>query len=199
MKPKPPAKADKPGRLRIISGAWRGRWIAAPADQSVRPTAERTRQALFNRLMHSFVDDGFALEGAQVIDICAGSGALGLEALSRGAAHATFVDHAPPALSLIRQNIAALGAEDRALVMSADARALPRPSRACDLAFLDPPYAMSLVTPILQSLAAQGWLRNGAVVAVETGAEEAFDLPEGYIEHDRRAYSRAAMTLLRAR
>ena len=134
--------------------------------------------------------------GATVVDVCSGSGALGLEALSRGAAQAIFVDQAPASLSLLRENIAALGAEDRATVLSADARALPRPARACDLAFLDPPYDQGFVTPILTSLAAQGWLRVGAVVSVETGADETFDVPAGYTVRDRRDYGRAAFTYL---
>jgi 16S rRNA (guanine966-N2)-methyltransferase len=192
MTPKPAQR----GRLRIIAGVWRGRMIATLPDDSVRPTADRAREALFNRLAHGFKDDGFDLSGATVVDVCAGSGALGLEALSRGAAQATFIDQAMPALALIRENIATLGAEDRASVISAAAQALPRPSRPCDLAFLDPPYDKGLATPILASLAVQGWLRPGAVVSVETGADEVFDLPQGYTLRDRRDYGRAAITFL---
>jgi len=192
MNPKPAQR----GRLRIIAGVWRGRMIATLPDDSVRPTADRAREALFNRLAHGFKDDGFDLRGATVVDVCAGSGALGLEALSRGAGQATFIDQAMPALALIRDNIATLGAEDRATVTSATAQALPRASRPCDLAFLDPPYEKGLATPILTSLAAQGWLRPGAVVSVETGADEIFDLPQGYVLRDRRDYGRTAITFL---
>jgi 16S rRNA (guanine966-N2)-methyltransferase len=183
--------------LRIIAGVWRGRIIEAPSDASVRPTADRTRESLFNRLAHAFPIDEFDLRGAQVVDVCAGSGALGLEALSRGAAQATFIDHATEALALIRRNIATLGVEDRANVLSTDARALPRASRACDLALLDAPYGQGLITPILTSLAAQGWLRKGAVVSVETDSDEMFEIPAAYAEHDRRTAGRAAITLLR--
>ncbi len=197
VKPKAPAKTDKPGRLRLISGIWRGRLIEAPADMDVRPTAERTRESLFNRLMHAFPNEDFSLKGAKVADLCAGSGALGLEALSRGAAEATFVDQSPTALALIRRNVATLAAEDRATIISGDARALPRAMRTCDLAMLDPPYGQNLITPMLMSLAAQNWLRAGAVVTVETDASEVFDIPSGYTLHDRRETGRAAVTLLR--
>lgn len=194
MKEKPAQR----GRLRIIAGVWRGRMIATLPDLTVRPTSDRAREALFNRLAHGFTEDGFDLNGATVVDLCAGSGALGLEALSRGAAQATFIDQSPPALALIRENIATLGAEDRATVISAAAQALPRASRPCDLALIDPPYDQGLATPILASLAAQGWLRPGAVVSVETGAHEAFDVPAGYALRDRREYGRAAITFLLA-
>ena len=194
MKEKPAQR----GRLRIIAGVWRGRMIATLPDLTVRPTSDRAREALFNRLAHGFKDDGFELSGTTVVDICAGSGALGLEALSRGAAQATFIDQAMPALSLIRENIATLGAEDRATVISAVAQALPRASRPCDLALIDPPYDKGLATPILASLAAQGWLRPGAVVSVETGTDEGFDVPPGYALRDRRDYGRAAITFLLA-
>src|SRR5689334_7859880 len=132
-KPKKPAK-EKPGRLRLIAGVWRGRLIEAPSGMDVRPTADRTRESLFNRLVHAFPAEAFTLAGARVADLCAGSGALGLEALSRGAADVTFVDQSQAALSLLRHNVAALGAEDRATILSADARALPRSVRPCDLA-----------------------------------------------------------------
>jgi 16S rRNA (guanine966-N2)-methyltransferase len=183
------------GRLRIIAGAWRGRMIETPPDQAVRPTAERAREALFNRLAHSF--EGIALQGARVIDVYAGSGALGLEALSRGAAHASFVEIAPAATKLIRANIGTLGAEDRSTVLMGDARSLPRASAPCDIAFLDPPYGQDLAAPALASLAQQGWLRPEAVVSVETEADEVLPLPERYRMEERRAYGRAALTFFR--
>jgi 16S rRNA (guanine966-N2)-methyltransferase len=181
--------AGKPGRLRIVAGLWRGRLIAAPADQAVRPTAARAREALFNRLAHGFAAEEFSLAGARVIDVCAGSGVLGLEALSRGAAAATFVDRAPAALSLLRANTG---------VLAADACALPRARQPCDLAFVDPPYGEGLAPAILTALRAQGWLRPGAVVSVETGADESLEPPPGYVLHDRRVYGRAALWLLRS-
>jgi 16S rRNA (guanine966-N2)-methyltransferase len=163
----------------------------------VRPTAQRTRESLFNRLLHGFTAQGFTLAGARVVDVCAGSGALGLEALSRGGAHATFIEQSPAALDLLRRNIASLAAEDNTRIISGDARALPRAAQACDLALLDPPYGQGLVVPILTSLKAQNWLRAGALVSVETKADEAFTAPAGYTLLDRRTTGRAAITMLR--
>ena len=192
-----PAKDMGAGKLRLIAGTWRGRIIAAPADRDVRPTAQRLRESLFNRLAHAFADEGFTLDDTQVVDVCTGSGALGLEALSRGAAHATFIEQAPAALDLLRRNITALGAEDRTRVIAADARALPRCTHPCDLAMLDPPYDGGLAGPILKSLAAQNWLRPGALVTVETAADEDVPLPPGYDFIDKRTVGRGAVSVLR--
>lgn len=183
------------GKLRILGGLWRGRVIAAPEDREVRPTAQRTRESLFNRLLHSFDDRAFTLAGASVVDVCAGSGALGLEALSRGAAHATFIEHAPTALALLERNIATLGAEDRTRILRADARSLPR-GTPCDLALIDPPYGAGLAGPILNGLRAQNWLRPGALVSVETDADEETPSADGYELIDRRATGRAAVAIL---
>jgi 16S rRNA (guanine966-N2)-methyltransferase len=175
---------------------WRGRAIAAPADSDVRPTAQRTRESLFNRLLHSFTSLDFRLANAHVVDVCAGSGALGLEALSRGAAHATFIEQAPAALALLERNIAALGAEDRTRILRADVRSLPRATKPCDLAMIDPPYGSGLVGPILAGLLAHHWLRDGALVTVETEADEEFPITDGYVLIDRRATGRAAISFL---
>lgn len=183
------------GKLRIIGGAWRGRNLAVPAE-GVRPTSDRAREAVFNRLIHGFSDHGFRLPGARVVDLFAGSGALGLEALSRGAASATFIDRDTGALALIRRNIATLGAEDRATVIGADATALPRAAAACELALLDPPYGEEMTKAALGSLARQGWLKPGALIVTE--AESGAPIPDadGFSPIDRRDYGRAAMTFL---
>jgi 16S rRNA (guanine966-N2)-methyltransferase len=185
------------GKLRILGGLWRGRALAAPEDRDVRPTAQRTRESLFNRLLHSFTADGFTLANAHVVDVCAGSGALGLEALSRGAAHATFIEQAPAALALLERNIATLGVEDRTRILRTDVRSLPRAAKPCDLALLDPPYGEGLVAPILAGLLAHNWLKAGALVTVETEAEEELAVPTGYELVDRRVTGRAAVTILR--
>ncbi|TAL00564.1 MAG: 16S rRNA (guanine(966)-N(2))-methyltransferase RsmD [Rhodospirillaceae bacterium] len=182
--------------MRLLGGLWRGRMIAAPADRDIRPTAQRTRESLFNRLMHAFAPQSFTLAGAHVVDVCAGSGALGLEALSRGAVHVTFIEQAPVALDLLHRNIVALGAEDRTRILRADVRSLPRSSHPCDLALIDPPYGTGLVAPILTGLATQNWLRCGALVTVETGADEEVAVPPGYALIDRRVTGRAAVTVL---
>jgi 16S rRNA (guanine966-N2)-methyltransferase len=183
------------GALRIVAGIWRGRTIEVPLGEAVRPTSDRVREALFNRLVHGFSGADFRLHGARVVDVFAGTGALGLEALSRGAAYTTFVERDPDAVSLIRRNLAKLGANDRATVMIADGAYLPRASSACDLALVDPPYGEGLSAPALTGLAAQGWLRPGALVSVETDTTE--DVPEvdKVKRLDCRIYGRAAISI----
>lgn len=197
-KPRTPAALSaKPGKLRIIAGSWRGRGIEVPPGQLVRPTSDRVREALFNRLAHAFVGEGFALKAARVLDVFAGTGALGLEALSRGAAHVTFIDRNPAAIDLIKRNVAKLGAEDRATVMNADGAHLPGAAIAGELALLDPPYGEGLVTPALLGLARQDWLKPGALVTVETGTDEPAPEAESYALLDRRIYGRTAVSVLR--
>ncbi|MDT7933741.1 MAG: 16S rRNA (guanine(966)-N(2))-methyltransferase RsmD [Sphingomonadaceae bacterium] len=154
--------------LRIIAGAWRGRTLAAPAGRAVRPTSGRAREALFSMLASRIG----SFEGLRVIDMFAGSGALGLEALSRGAAHAAFVERDPAALATLRANIRALGAEARAHVLAQPVETLGRPSSEVDIAFLDPPYGLGLVGVGLARLRAGGWLSPCAWIAVETGRSE---------------------------
>jgi len=193
---KKPAPA-KPNRLRIIGGVWRGRLVEAPGDDAIRPTSDRVRESLFNRLMHGAAGTDFSLAGARVVDLFAGTGAMGLEALSRGAAQVTFVEKNMAALALIRRNIAALGAEDRATVMSADASNLPRAAVAHDLALLDPPYGMGLAAPAMTSLARQGWLKPGGLLSVELDAGEASPEAAGFAVRDRREAGRIAVVLYR--
>lgn len=150
--------------MRIIAGKWRGRLLVAPSGQSTRPTAERVRQALFDRLMHAPWGGRALLEGARVLDVFAGTGALGLEALSRGAAHATFMEQDRPALMALRNNIAACRAE--ATVLPGDARR-PPPGTPCTLVFLDPPYGQDLVRPTVEALNAAGWIAPRALLIAE--------------------------------
>lgn len=157
--------------MRIVAGAWRGRRLVAPAGTATRPTSDRARQALFDRLAHAPWAAG-ALTGAQVLDAFAGSGALGLEALSRGAAHVTFLENDPGALAAIRANVAACRAADRCRILQADATR-PPPGSACRLVFLDPPYGQGLVAPALAALRRAGWIAPGAMLVVETGRDEA--------------------------
>jgi 16S rRNA (guanine966-N2)-methyltransferase len=194
-KPAPAKGPVKPNRLRIIGGVWRGRLIEAPADDTIRPTTDRVRESLFNRLMHGAAGTDFVLSGARVADVFAGTGAMGLEALSRGAAHATFVERDMTAAALIRRNVASLGAEDRASLMSADATNLPRAALVHDLALLDPPYGTGLAAPAMLSLGRQGWLRVGGLISVEMGAHETPPEVEGYRFLDRREAGRIAVAL----
>src|SRR5688500_10978795 len=154
--------------MRIIAGQWRGRPLPAPKGQDTRPTADRVREALFSMLASRLG----SFEDLQVADLFAGSGALGLEALSRGAAHCVFIENDRRAADSIRANIAALGASGEVLARSAEHAALPRPA---DLAFLDPPYGSDLAPAALARL----WISPGGWVSVETGRSETV-AAEGY-------------------
>jgi 16S rRNA (guanine966-N2)-methyltransferase len=171
--------------LRIIAGRWRGRTILAPPGQATRPTADRVREALFSMLTSRLG----SFEGLRVADLFAGSGALGLEALSRGAAHCTFVDRHSVAVDAIRANIAALGASAEVISGSAEHVRL---EDEIDLAFLDPPYGSGLVANALERLP----LASGALVSVETAREEVTDV-DGFEIEAERTYGKAKITLLR--
>ena len=179
--------------MRIIAGAWRGRALRAPPGAGTRPTADRVRQALFDALLHApWSPWSGTLDGARVLDAFAGTGALGLEALSRGAAHAVFLERDRAAFAVLRGNVASCGAGERADVRQADALR-PPPGGPCGLVFLDPPYGKGLPEAALRALGAAGWLAANAVVVVETGAEEA--LP-GAVLHDR-THGAARLRVLR--
>ena len=162
--------------MRIIAGAWRGRNLVAPPGAATRPTADRVRQALFDMLLHAPWGGRELLDGARVLDGFAGTGALGLEALSRGAAHVTFLERDRAALVALRANIEACRAGERALVLAVDVTQ-PPPGRGCSLIFLDPPYGQGLVKLALARLERAGWVAPGALAVVETGRDEAIELP----------------------
>jgi len=185
--------------MRIVAGAQRGRPIAAPGGQATRPTADRTRQALFNVLEHAPWSPG--LMGARVIDLFAGSGALGLEALSRGAAFCLFADRDPAAAAAAAGNLASLRLQGRGAVRRRDATRLGASGDeggAFDLAFLDPPYARGLAEPALAALAAGGWLAPGALAVVERGAAEPPLAAPGFTLLDSRTWGAARVWFLRA-
>lgn len=163
---------------------------------AVRPTSDRLRESLFNILAHGF---GERLHGARVIDLFAGSGALGLEALSRGAQFSLFVDDGAEARALLRANIEALGAGGRTRVFRRDATklgAMP-PGEKFTLAFLDPPYGRNLVPAALDSLREGGWLAFGALVVVEEAADAVLNAPAGYETIERRGYGDTQVMFLR--
>ena len=157
--------------MRIVAGAWRGRNLVAPTGDVTRPTADRVRQALFDQLQHAPWAGRATLEGAEVLDAFAGTGALGLEALSRGAARAHCIQTDRFALVALRANIAACKAGDQCSVMPGSALR-PRAGVPCGLVFLDPPYGMGLVPQALAALRAAGWIADGALLVVETGRDE---------------------------
>jgi 16S rRNA (guanine966-N2)-methyltransferase len=158
--------------MRIVAGTWRGRVLKAPPGDTTRPTADRVRQALFDMLLHAPWGGRDAIAGAHVLDVFAGTGALGLEALSRGAAFATFIEQDRAALAALRANIATLRADDRTAALPGDALAAKPLAVAgrnpSTLVFLDPPYGADLVPRALAHLTAGGWIAPGALIVAET-------------------------------
>jgi 16S rRNA (guanine966-N2)-methyltransferase len=187
--------------MRIVAGRLKGRRIEAPEGSDIRPTSDRARESLFNILAHSprlgADGDGAPIRDAIVLDAFAGCGALGLEALSRGAAHAIFLDNDFKALHSIKANAETLGETANVTILKADATKPPVAARAASLVFLDPPYGKGLAAPALVALTAAGWIAPGAIVSVETGPGEDFAAPDGFIPIDARRYGKATIALLR--
>ena len=185
--------------MRVTGGKHRGRRIEAGAGREVRPTAIRARQALFNILAHSpklLADPPLPAE-ARVVDVFAGTGALGFEALSRGASHVTFIDNDEAALSLIKRNAARLNETEQVSVLQRDATAPGHASVTCDLAFLDPPYRSGLAVLALSALAREAWLRPGTIAVVELAANEEFAPPEGFEIVETRVHGAAKVLIAR--
>ena len=183
--------------MRIIGGRHRGRALKALRGRGLRPTSDRARQAIFNILEHKVEGGGPA--GAAVLDVFAGTGSLGLEALSRGAVCATFIDSDRAALDCARRNARALGEVGAATFLGLDAARLPPPDTGAPatLAFLDAPYGSGLAEPALRGLADKGWIASGTVLAVEVGARDSLALPPGYRQVDERAYGAARVLFLK--
>jgi 16S rRNA (guanine966-N2)-methyltransferase len=184
--------------MRLTSGRFGGRTLVAPADSSIRPTSDRVRQALFNVLEHRDFGTGFTLDGARVIDLFAGTGALGLEALSRGAGFALFVEEAAESRALIRRNVEAFGLTGATRIWRRDACKLgPCTGEPFALAFLDPPYRKGLLAPALEALRAGGWLTPDALLVAENAADE--ELPEapGFALLDERLHGETRLSFLR--
>jgi 16S rRNA (guanine966-N2)-methyltransferase len=173
--------------MRIVGGRLGGRTLAGPKSQAIRPTSDRLRESLFNILAHGHGDP---VTGARVLDLFAGTGALGLEAMSRGAAFALFIDDGAEARALMRQNVEALGLGGVTRIFRRDATRLgaAHPIEPFSLVFLDPPYRHGLAERALASLAAGGWLAPEALVVVEEATDAAFQAPGGFTEIDRRRY-----------
>ncbi len=216
--------------MRIVAGRHRGRRLEAPAGMAVRPTADRTREALFNILTQGKLPwrapvpgqgvggqgvgrqgggghgaegqgaerRGNPLAGARALDAFAGTGALGLEALSRGAAFVTFMENQAVALAACRNNIALLEETARSQALRCDVLRPPPAPAPCDLVLMDPPYNQGLAGPALAALEAAGWLAPGALAVVELMAKEPFALPEGFEALDERKYGKARLVFLRA-
>lgn len=180
--------------MRIVAGSHRGRRLVTPPG--VRPTSERVREALFNILAHGAF--GNVVGDAVVLDAFAGTGALGLEALSRGAVRATFMECDQTVLDCLRRNVAALGEGDRAAVLAVDATRPPPcpPEDACTLALLDPPYGAAVAEAALAALTENGWFAPGAVAVVESAANTSIAAPAGWQLADTRRYGTTALNFL---
>jgi len=182
--------------MRVVAGRLRGRNIASPASNDIRPTQDRLREAVFNILMHAYENP---VLDARVLDLFAGTGALGIEAVSRGAAFTLFVDNGAEARALLRNNVEALGLGGTTKVYRRDATNLgpAYPVEPFSLAFLDPPYGRGLADKALASMREGKWLTSGALVVVEEKIA-VFNTPEGFEELERRAYDETEFVFLRA-
>ena len=182
--------------MRIVGGRLGGRALGAPKSQAIRPTADRLRESLFNILAHAFGDP---VSNARVLDLFAGTGALGFEALSRGASFVLFVDDGAEARALIRGNVETLGVGGTTKVYRRDATRLGpvSPMEPFSLAFLDPPYGKGLAEKALVSARDGGWLVRGALVVVEEAVDAGFKPPEGFDELERRVYDDTEFVFLR--
>ncbi len=183
--------------MRIVGGTLRGRALSSPQHEGLRPTADRVRESLFNILAHGV--ETFSLEGARVVDLFAGTGALGLEAISRGAAFCLFVDNEAEARALIRTNVEKFGLTGVTRIFRRDATDLgPAGTMApFDVAFLDPPYGEGLGERALTSLVEGGWLVPGAIIVLEERAGISMALPPAFSEIDRRTYGDTQILIAR--
>ena len=183
--------------MRITGGRLGGRSLVAPKDARVRPTADKVRQAVFNILAHNDFGRGFALEGSRVADLFAGTGAMGIEALSHGASFCLFVDDSADSRALLRQNVEALQLTGVTKIWRRDATQMGPMAAGSggpfDLLFLDPPYRKTLIPAALESLAEGGWLADGAILIAETAEDEFLEPPHGFTLIETRTYGDTAV------
>jgi 16S rRNA (guanine966-N2)-methyltransferase len=184
--------------MRVDSGSHRGTRLAVPEGKDVRPTSDRARQAIFNILAHGHD----AIEDAKVLDVFAGSGALGLEALSRGAASLAAFEKDRLAADCIKRNVAACHESERTVIVLGDATNPPEAHRhprftPASLVFLDPPYGLDLVAPALTALANKGWIAGDALIVAEMADRDRFAVPAGFTLIDERHYGKAHILFLR--
>ena len=184
--------------MRIIAGRWKGRALVAPPGLATRPTSDRARQAIFDQLWHAPWAGRDMLEGATLLDAFAGTGAMGLEALSRGVARAFFMEQDRAALAALRANIAGCKAGDACRLIAGDVTAPPIAAAPCSLVFLDPPYGKGLVPRALAALQAKGWIAPGALIIAETGRDEENAIPPGFEVLSTRDHGAARLSALRA-
>ncbi|USG62136.1 16S rRNA (guanine(966)-N(2))-methyltransferase RsmD [Sneathiella marina] len=186
--------------MRIVGGEFRGKKLILPTDQRIRPTSDRTREALFNILGHDSncrTDSGPLPLGVRVLDIFAGTGALGLEALSRGASHVTFVDNHPDSQKLLRENVRHFNVGRSADILQRDGTDPGQPGTPYDLVLMDPPYNQNLAGPCVRSLLTNNWLQDGAVLAIELAAKEKYTPPDEFSVLKDRKYGAARLIFLK--
>ena len=180
--------------MRVIGGLYGGRRLVSPKDRTIRPTSDKIKGSIFNALL------GLTeFEGANVLDLFCGSGALGLEALSRGAVHAVFIDQQKSSLDLARLNAESLGVKDQALFLKQSCTALkgrPDTMKKAGVFFCDPPYAQDLIAPTLQKLHEGGWLQDGAVGVLESERNANYALPEAYTPYREKTYGDTCITYI---
>jgi len=184
--------------MRIVGGRLRGRALVSPTSDAIRPTADRLREALFNILIHAHGDP---VTGARVLDLFAGTGALGLEALSRGAASLVAMELARPALDALKRNISACRENARTLVFACNALDPPQSQpriAPCSLVFLDPPYGKGLIPLALVALGKAGWIASGALIVAEMGPRDEMPAMDGFAVEDERRYGKARIVFLRS-
>lgn len=181
--------------MRVVGGSFRGRPLQAPRSAAIRPTTDRTREAVFNVLAHRFVD---RLEGARVLDLFSGTGALGIEALSRGASFCLFIEESVEGRGLVRANVEALGLQGKTKLFRRDASRLGEVGTMApfDLVFADPPYGKGLGDAALRSASSGGWLVPGALCVVEEAADAAFDPGSQFAVLDERPYGDTVIRFL---
>ena len=183
--------------MRVVGGRLKGRNLASPSSREIRPTADRLRESVFNILVHAYGDP---IPEARVLDLFAGTGALGIEAVSRGAAFALFIDNGAEARALLRNNVEALGLGGVTKIFRRDATHLGpvHPLEPFSLVFLDPPYGKGLAEKALASLREGGWLVPGALLVVEEAKAAGFAAPDGFEELERRAYDDTEFVFVKA-
>ncbi|WP_306149888.1 MULTISPECIES: 16S rRNA (guanine(966)-N(2))-methyltransferase RsmD [unclassified Roseibium] len=182
--------------MRIVAGRFKGAALAAPKSNATRPTSDRLRETVFNILVHGLE---FEIDGCRVLDLFAGTGALGFEAISRGARHCTFIEEAAEPRGVIRRNMESLGLNGAAKIFRRDATKLGEPGtiEPFDLVFADPPYDKGLGERALVSAATGGWLNPGAICILEERSSADVEVPEGFTELDRRKAGDSQVLFLR--
>jgi 16S rRNA (guanine966-N2)-methyltransferase len=182
--------------MRIIAGQYKGRRLTPPVGNDIRPTSDRTRESVFNLLMHGAYA-GEAIIGQHVVDLCCGTGAMGLEALSRGARIATFVDKDKRSLELAKQNVTHCGANNTAFFVAADVAQLPAAKEAASLVLIDAPYDQPILSAAYASLQRGGWLNPGTLIVAEQSRDTAGAALDGAVRIDERQYGKAKVLVYR--